>query len=554
MSTTASKSKTSTSTVPTSAKPTTTSKASSTTAASIPKEPATHKTSSVKCSEFYMACRNSDIDAVRSSLPNLTLKEINKIEPNGSTALHAAAYYGNYDVVKLLLSKGAQQMNRNKHGNTPYDEAKTDDIKKLFQRENRSGKEFKNRFVTEKGPSYEWIFVDSDPSTYASFNRRSLWKCETGEEFNRLCRGIRRQYINEDGPLADVKHIEVVREFFDKALENNDPKMVVRAYSAETGFYRRVNTDLSQMPTHWSGTKHERNLASIMIFHPVFQNFSYTGESYRGMTMSSEDLKKYVVDTIFMNKTFLSTSKQKSKAEGFTESYDLSKSVGVLCKYLIKRKGTALEIENMSEFPLEEEVLILPYASFKVKRIQKVKNIKVGFITEIDVEEEEEEDEAKWTKGNSCQASHAHTTVHKSVHKHSSTKTTTSSKHSDGTYEKMFKDSQEKGKIDPADLAKWKQENFGVDPETDTYAKIWNNAKKGKLSKSDIVKWKKETGMTKEDNEDDDFDFESYGGGGKVTVFTASNEQSYATSKTYVSKEPFDMKKLMKKFEDDSDD
>jgi len=87
---------------------------------------------SAKPSKFYFSCRNNEIDVVISLLTKLTLEEINQIEPNGSTALHAAAYYGNLEIVKLLLSKGAQRMIKNIHSCTPYDEAKTEDVKNLF--------------------------------------------------------------------------------------------------------------------------------------------------------------------------------------------------------------------------------------------------------------------------------------------------------------------------------------------------------------------------------------------------------------------------------------
>jgi len=113
----------------------------------------------------------------------------------------------------------------------------------------------------------------------------------------------------------------------------------------------------------------------------------------------------------------------------------------------------------------------------------------------------------------------------------------------------MFKDSQEKGKIDLADLAKWKQESFGIDP-----AKMWNDAKKGKFSKSNVGKWKKESGIFTNDNDHIDSDLESYDGENDPTIFTASNEQSFAKTKKFTSKQPFDMKELMTQFENDSDD
>ena len=425
---------------------------------------------------------------------------------------------------------------------TKKSNAKSQDTKKLSQGLDALEERSRSRFASEKGPSFEWIFIDGDPSNYGSFNCKSLWECKSDEEFNRLCRGIRQYYINENGPLANVKNIGIIRSFIDKAIKKNDPTYIVRAYTADTDFCHRLNTDLSQLPTHWSGTKHERNIVSIMMFHPVFQNSSFTGEVYRGMAMSSEDLKQYVVDSIFMNKTILSTSKSRSCSESFAARHKTATNFGVVCKYLIRRTGTALGIEDLSEFSFEKEVLILPYAVFKVKSIRK-SNGKIGPITEIHVEEEE--DTVRWTTKKSYTSSQTHTSITKKIGRNKIDE--------DNVYAKMFKDSQEKGKIDQADLAKWKQNSFGIDPSTDTYAKIWNDAKRGKFSKNDLVKWKKESGLATKDNDYDDSDIESYDGENDPTIFTASNEQSYATSKTFSSTKPFDMKEFMKNFASNSD-
>jgi hypothetical protein len=262
------------------------------------------------------------------------------------------------------------------------------------------------------------------------------------------------------------------------------------------------------------------------------------------MNISLEDLNEYVVDSVFMNKTFLSTSKEKSRAEWFAAPKKSSEGFGVVCKYLIKHSGIAIAVENMSEYLFEQEVIILPYASFKVKRIQKNPMGNGGEITEIDVEECEQD---KWTLKKSYQSSQTHTSVKK--------KTTKKEDDDDNdSYTKMFKDSQEKGTIDPTDLAKWKKESFGIDPSTDTYAKIWNDAKKGKFSKNDLANWKKESGVVTKGDNYDDSDMESYDGENDPSIFTASNEQSYSTSKKFTSKEPFDMKEFMTQFENDSDD
>ena len=89
-------------------------------------------------SEFYLACRNGDITAVQELLPKMTDDQKNCIEPNGSTALHAAAYFGHRAIVKLLLEHGCVTWILNKYNNTPYDEAQSDEVRELFRRTDRN--------------------------------------------------------------------------------------------------------------------------------------------------------------------------------------------------------------------------------------------------------------------------------------------------------------------------------------------------------------------------------------------------------------------------------
>ncbi len=87
-----------------------------------------------KASEFYMACREGDLQRVNRYLKTLTVREINKVEvANNSTALHAASYFGHPDVVKRLLEVGANVHTRNGLGLTAEEEAQTQEIKDLFK-------------------------------------------------------------------------------------------------------------------------------------------------------------------------------------------------------------------------------------------------------------------------------------------------------------------------------------------------------------------------------------------------------------------------------------
>jgi hypothetical protein len=67
----------------------------------------------------------------------MTSDEKNRVEPNGSTALHAASYFGHHTIVKLLVGNGCATWIRNKYNNAPCDEAQDDEMRQLFRRPNR---------------------------------------------------------------------------------------------------------------------------------------------------------------------------------------------------------------------------------------------------------------------------------------------------------------------------------------------------------------------------------------------------------------------------------
>lgn len=98
-------------------------------------------------SDFYNACAVSDIPRIKYHLPRMTLSEINQIEPNGSTALHAACYHRNAGVVYLLLRHGAVGSIKNRQGLTPYEQTSSPFIKQLLS-------------STGNASWIEWTFVD----------------------------------------------------------------------------------------------------------------------------------------------------------------------------------------------------------------------------------------------------------------------------------------------------------------------------------------------------------------------------------------------------------
>ncbi|CAF1087549.1 unnamed protein product [Didymodactylos carnosus] len=102
-------------------------------------------------SKFYLACRDGDIRTVKNLLPTIPYEQLNRLEPNGNTLLHAATQYGHMEIVRLLLHEcGCQRHEKNVKGLTAYEVAKTDDMRELYHRPSD-----RNRFADESDESKE---------------------------------------------------------------------------------------------------------------------------------------------------------------------------------------------------------------------------------------------------------------------------------------------------------------------------------------------------------------------------------------------------------------
>ncbi|CAF1531996.1 unnamed protein product, partial [Didymodactylos carnosus] len=333
--------------------------------------------SSTSCSrppsDFYWACRNGDVKKVKELLSNRTLNDINVEESNGSTALHAASYKGHFEIVQLLLNAGASRSIKNKHKFFPYEEGRTPEIRELFSRTNR------NRFGNDDITKLEWAEVDLQ-----AINRRSWLKLNwTKDKMFNTIEWMSKNYLCEK--LPDLTEHSTIEYFFKQAeTEDSDsedrrirgqPKYLIKAYTAETDYYRKFSIDFASedLDKDWTSSMLQWIVATFYS-HPLLGGFSFQGQTYRGAKMSDSDYKRYHTQykagkrVTVMNKLFLSTSKDRKVAEEFAIGGNLSKH-SVLCKYEIRNDRTALDIESVSEYPQEKEVLILPNTTFKVVKI-----------------------------------------------------------------------------------------------------------------------------------------------------------------------------------------
>jgi len=316
-------------------------------------------------SELYLACRNGDMDTVQRLVPRTKPKDLNRLESNGSTCLHAASYHGHKDIVRYLLSHGASRRVVNHYGCTPLDEAKTQEIADLFPRTNE---EAHKRFSDTNSRQLEWQFLKGNAEDYA---RAVHWNCVKDRGVKKTVNKLFKARLLEGD---DEKSAELVEYFFDKAEAENNPIWLLRAYTVESQFYRQLNREMAtgndrqvykKLCKGWTGY-----YTGIILRNAAFEPYRYAGETYRGMEVTPEEFEKYKVNQVLTNKSFQSTSKSWKIAKSFAcpDKPSIGK-LSVIIILSITDRRSALSIETISEFQTEQEVLIAPGTLFIVKSI-----------------------------------------------------------------------------------------------------------------------------------------------------------------------------------------
>ena len=164
-------------------------------------------------------------------------------------------------------------------------------------------------------------------------------------------------------------------------------KYYARLYTANSKFHRNINKDLGL-------NKIENYLLFIRTLYEGVKLKSLPLANnnilYRGSLISNEEIKKIkgylskklenLPGSIVFSRAFLSFSKIKSIAESFlsflNDNTNLSKVLYILEKdddigFDLSTHG---DIENISYFPKEKEVLFLPFSSFEVQDIKEKNN------------------------------------------------------------------------------------------------------------------------------------------------------------------------------------
>ena len=327
-------------------------------------------------SALYVACRNGDLSTVEELLPTLTLDEINQIEPNGSTSLHAACYFNHPEIVKLLLDSGALRTTVNGDGCTAFDEASTEQVKQLFP---RSFAAAQARFSTDihLDQAIEW--VSAKHGDYGWWEKQGLNITDIDEAVD----GI----VNDER-FHDTSSMHLIQYLLSKARKAQNPEWLIQAYSAETGFCQMINKALALEPlrtVYFDVDETVDAFVGALPYHNALKKYRYAGKCYRGMKLSTKDFEEnYKVGQTLLIKPFISTSKSRDIAERFATAPSISsRPLSALCIYTIPDRtlsyldNVVLDISSISQYPHEQEVLILPYTSLQ---IQSVNHLSSGLI------------------------------------------------------------------------------------------------------------------------------------------------------------------------------
>lgn len=319
-------------------------------------------------SRFYRACEANDFDLVEQLLREQTLEELDRMEPNDSTPLHVASFHNSIGVVVLLLQRGFTRRIWNKYEKTPYEEIR-DENKHLFNRD-FSTHRFGGRISVEEELSI-WVRLDANlkniPTDYLQGNRLKYGALH----IDKICKQLR--------PMINL---DVIRRFLRQSLEGRDCIYLIQAYTAETDFYKRVN--------HYLLSRNEDNpllefVQTIYFNRELHETYSYRGCCYRSICLNTlDDLGVFKKGSKISNRTFLSTTQERTIAEEYIRNCNTSDQHVVMMIFQIRHSYTALDVQHISEFPHEKEILIMFDSVFEITDIiQKDNNNSEIHLAEI---------------------------------------------------------------------------------------------------------------------------------------------------------------------------
>ncbi|CAF0940235.1 unnamed protein product [Adineta steineri] len=342
--------------------------------------------------DFYWACRNGNLQTVIDIYPKLAYKQLNEIQPNGSTALHDACARNHPHIVKFLLDNGCCRTTLNSQHQTAYELA-SEEIKRLFDRP------WSQRFVQERGADLfcdrpsgdsqdqlierpdDWVTGRTNIySTYeAQFmlalgQSSSMFKNIVKKRLERNHNEELLNLLNKSITSTNPEHREA-KDLIDKFLNKLGVHHLITLYTLETDFYRNLRQEADALT------------AILYLNLKELQNRAFKGRAYRGAGMTESDLDAYRWalqkketwhDNLLETRILQSLSIKKSVALEFAKNSSDANLFSVLiefefseyCPTAISLFKISNQLPGLSNYEKEAEVLLLPFTLFKLQDIK----------------------------------------------------------------------------------------------------------------------------------------------------------------------------------------
>ena len=379
--------------------------------------------SSEQAMGLYLSLMNTRKDDEIEKYSNLenSFRKINRMGSYRNVALHVASCDGYNEVVQVFLTNTALESLKNISPQSAlHDQSQMDEMRKLLIK--TSNLHDSERKIPDDD-HIEWSLSGDNLIKKAKEFREQIDLYKTynnhHHSITKLLIEIIEYYLKEylvEQENFSKNEINELEFYFKQGIEEKNYLIYfVKAYTLTNNFHRILNKHLALYILHYFDpqpypclkTKYRlinclAHIVTLLINHPDIHKYRYTGITYRGLFMKEDDLECYSIGNHILNRSFVSTSKNRSIAQLFSDSghlkdtsnqHDLEK-VRVLLKYTIKQNQTSIDIEHISMIPDEEEVLILPFSVFQVKdRIENCLNVSSPMIVEIDLEECEDNEQ-----------------------------------------------------------------------------------------------------------------------------------------------------------------
>ncbi|CAF4978517.1 unnamed protein product, partial [Rotaria sp. Silwood1] len=201
--------------------------------------------------------------------------------------------------------------------------------------------------------------------------------------------------IKATDELQNDKSMDKVYIGLERAQSESDITHLVYAYTIESNFYRILNRKLSNLSVSNNLTEYltamfiktNKNHNDKTVDWPLYFTSiilkgvnsvgsplkCFCGRTYRGLTITQHDLALYKVNSLIIQKTFSSSSKLRSMAEAFAQQPEFGRMPALFIFIMDVTNTLCIDLAGISEYPNEEEVLILPLSIFMVTKIDQTK-------------------------------------------------------------------------------------------------------------------------------------------------------------------------------------